>query len=148
MSIILSNRKAYYNFEILERFSTGIKLMGYEVKSLKTAKGGSLIGSFLITYNGKLWIKNLRIPHYQPANMPASYNPLRTRELLVTKRELHTIANNLTTKGLTAIPLAVHNNRHRIVVECAIVRGKQKYDKRQTLRKREDEIKMRRVVMR
>lgn len=143
MVLILKNKKATFNYEILDTYSAGLKLTGTEVKSLKTGKGGSLAGSFIVFKDNELWIKGMHIPPYQPKNTPESYDPDRIRKLLIQKNKIKKIGHTITTEGLTAIPIAVHNTG-RISLEFAIARGKKKHDKRETIRKREDEIRIRR----
>lgn len=138
MVVLLRNKQASFNYEILDKYSAGIKLLGIEVKALKTAKGGSLVGSFIVSKGDRLWLKGMHIPPYQPGNTEESYDPNRLRELLLKKSELVQVQNKLQSKGLTAIPIAVHNTG-RITLEFALAKGKKKHDKRQTLRKREDE---------
>jgi SsrA-binding protein len=154
MPALLHNKKATFNYEILDTFTAGIKLLGYEVKALTTHKGGSLTGSYITTRGNDLWIKGMRIPPYQVNNMSASYDPLHARKLLVKKKEAVSIINQLTTAGLTIVPLSVYlhstspraKSSGRIVLECAVVRGKKVHDKRQSIRKREDERTIRRTL--
>jgi len=146
MAVLLVNKKINYDFSVIDTITCGIKLRGFEVKALKTRMGGSLNGSFVTTSNARLFIKNAMIPAYQKNNTDPGYDPYHTRELLVTKQQYQKIIKHLHEPGVTMIPKAVHSQNNRIVVECVIARGKKKHDKRQTIRKREDERAMRRTL--
>ncbi len=143
MSVILSNKHVGSNYEILDKYSAGIQLEGIEVKALKTNAGGSLAGAFIVINGTNLYIKGMHIPPYQPGNTPAAYDPYRMRKILLRKKEFELLARELTGQGLTAVPLAVHNSG-RITLEFALVRGKKKHDKRETLKKRADERQIQR----
>ncbi len=143
MTVLLSNKHVGANYDILEKYSAGIKLSGAEVKALKTNAGGSLVGSFIILRGNELFIKGMHIPPYQAGNTPATYDPYQLRKILVRKRELQSLTRELTNTGLTIVPLSVHNTG-RITLSFALVRGKKKHDKRETLKKREDERQIQR----
>jgi SsrA-binding protein len=143
MSSLIQNKKAYFNYEILEKIEAGIELLGFEVKSLKKGQG-SLEGSHITVRGGEVFVINMQIPPYQPANTPASYDPLRNRKLLLTKKEISELAGSEGQKGLTIVPLSVYNKGRKLKLEIAIVRGKKKYDKRETIKKRDSEREIRR----
>ena len=123
------NRKARFNYEILEKYETGIELLGTEVKSVR---GGqmSLEGAFIIIRGGEAFLINANIPSYQPKNAPADYDPLRNRKLLLTKKEIAKLAGSEKNKSLTIVPISVYNKNRKIKVEIALVKGKKKQDKR------------------
>ena len=135
---LLQNKKAYFNYEIIEKIEAGIELLGFEVKSLRGGHG-SLDGSYITVSHTGVFLVGAHIPPYQPANTPASYDPYRTRRLLLTKKEIESLAGFEKEKGLTIVPISVYNKSRNIKVEIGIARGKKKYDKRQTLRKRDIE---------
>jgi SsrA-binding protein len=139
------NRKARFNYEILEKYETGIELLGAEVKSVR---GGqmSLEGAFVIIRGGEAFLINASIPPYQPKNAPKDYDPLRNRKLLLTKKEINELAGSEKNKSLTIVPISVYNKGRKIKVEIALVKGKKKFDKRETLKKRDTEREIRRTL--
>jgi SsrA-binding protein len=137
------NRKARFNYEILEKYETGIELLGTEVKSVR---GGqmSLEGAFVIVRGGEAFLINANIPPFQIKNAPKDYDPLRNRKLLLTKKELDTLAGSEKNKSLTIVPISVYNKGRKIKLEIALVKGKKKFDKRETLKKRDTDREIRR----
>jgi SsrA-binding protein len=120
-------------------------LLGFEVKSLKKGQG-SLEGAYVIIRGSEAFVVNMQIPPYQPANTPKDYDPLRARRLLVTKKEVERLSKEEGQKGLTIIPISVYNKGKKLKLEIAIVRGKKKYDKRETIKKRDTEREIRRTL--
>lgn len=135
---LVSNKKAYFDFEILERFEAGLELFGFEVKSLKSGQG-SLAGSYIILRGGEAFLVEASIPPYQPANTPKEYDERRPRRLLLTKKELSELIGIEKQKRLTMVPLSLYNKGGTIKAELAVVRGKKKHDKRETIKKRDVE---------
>jgi SsrA-binding protein len=137
------NRKTRLNYEILEKYETGIELLGTEVKSVR---GGqmSLEGAFVIIRGGEAFLINANIPPYQLANAPKDYDPLRNRKLLLTKKENTELAGSEKNKSLTIVPISVYNKGRKIKMEIALVKGKKKFDKRETIKKRETDREIRR----
>lgn len=136
--MLLENHKAHFNYEFLEKLEAGIELLGSEVKSLR-AKLGSLEGAYAIVRGSEAFLVNAYIPAYQPKNMPKGYDERRNRKLLLTKKELHDLSASEGKKGLTIVPISVYNKGRKIKVTIAIARGKKKFDKRETIKKRETE---------
>lgn len=136
MNILTENKKAYYNYEILEKFEAGIVLLGQEVKSIKTGKL-SLAGSFVILKENEVFLIGCNIPPYQPKNTPAFYDPERSRKLLLRKEEIKYFIGKIREKGLTLIPLRMYTKNGKIKLEFGIAKGKKNSDKRETLKKRE-----------
>ena len=145
MANYTENRKARFNYEILEKYEAGIELLGTEVKSVR---GGqmSLEGAFVIIRGGEAFLINANIPPYQAKNVGADYDPLRNRKLLLTKKEIAELAGNDKNKSLTIVPISVYNKGRKIKVEIALVKGKKKFDKRETLKKRDADREMRREI--
>src|SRR3989338_8109209 len=110
---LIQNKKAYFDYEILEKYEAGIELLGFEVKSLKKGQG-SLIGAHITVRGNEVFVINMQIPPYQVSNTPKEYDPLRNRRLLLTKKEIATLAKEEKTKGLTIIPLSVYNKSRRL----------------------------------
>ena len=143
MANYAENRKARFDYEILDKYEAGIELLGSEVKSVR---GGqmSLEGAFVIIRGGEAFLINSNIPPYQAKNTSADYEPLRNRKLLLTKKEIAELAETEKNKSLTIIPMSVYNKNRKIKVNVALVRGKKKFDKRESIKKRETDREVRR----
>lgn len=142
--MLLENRKATFNYEFLEKLDAGIELFGFEVKSLR-GKQGSLEGAYVIVRGKEAFMVGAYIPAYQPKNAPKGYDERRNRKLLLTKKEIEALAGAESKKGLTIVPLSVYNRGRKLKVLLAIARGKKKFDKRETIKRRETERDMRRL---
>ena len=136
MTIYTKNKKVGLKYEILDKFEAGIKLLGFEVKSVQNKKG-SLDGSHVSVRGGEAILFNCTIPPYQPNNTPENYDPKRNRILLLNKKEIDKLATKEDQKGLTIIPLSMYNNKKKIKVEIAVVKGKKKYDHREDIKKKD-----------
>ncbi len=136
MSSLIKNKKALFNYEVLEKFEAGIELFGYEVKSIKNNRG-NIEGSHITVRGGEAFLLNASVPPYQQANTPDSYNPERNRRLLLTKKEIKQLAELEDKKGLTIVPISMYTKGNKIKVEVAVVRGKKKFDKREDIKKRD-----------
>ena len=134
--ILIEYKKAYLKYAPIESFGAGIELSGQEVKSLRE-KNGKLDGSRVVVRGGEAWLVGMSIPPYQAKNMPAEYDPERSRRLLLNKQEIAQLADAESKKGLTIVPLEVYTTRGLIKIKVAIVRGKGKADKREDLKKRD-----------
>ena len=143
MANYAQNRKVHFDYEILEKYECGIELLGTEVKSVRGGRM-SLEGAFVIIRGGEAFIINANIPPYQVSNAPKDYDPLRNRKLLLTKKEIAELGGNEKNKALTIVPMSVYNKGRKIKVEIALVKGKKKYDKRETTKKRETDRELRR----
>ena len=145
MASYAENRKARFDYEILEKCEAGIELLGSEVKSVRGGKM-SLEGAFVIARGGEAYLINANIPPYQPKNAPKDYDPLRNRKILLTKKQIAELASNEKNKSLTIVPISVYNKGSKVKVEIAVVKGKKKYDKRETIKKRETDRNIRRTL--
>ena len=133
---IATNKKARFEYEILERVEAGIVLKGTEVKSLRNKKV-SLSDAYARVQGGELYLVNMDIAPYEQRGY-ADHEPKRTRKLLLHKRQIGKLVGKLTEKGLTLIPLGVHFNRRGIAkVSLGLCRGKQTYDKRRKIKDRD-----------
>ena len=139
------NKKAFFNYEILEKFNAGIELLGLEVKSLKS-KRGTLDGAYVSVRDNEVFLLGAVIPPYQAKNTPADYEPTRPRRLLLTKKEIGQLISWGNQRGLTIVPLSLYNSGRKIKVTVAVARGKKKYDKRETLKKREAKREIERTL--
>jgi SsrA-binding protein len=147
MSILLENKKAYFDYEILETLEAGLALKGWEVKSLKN-KRGNLAGSRAIIRGREAFLVGLDIPPYQPANIPKKAETQRTIKLLLRKKEIDYLEGRSRQKGLTMAPLKVYTKGRRIKIEIALVKGKKKHDKREKIKERESKRKIERLMKR
>src|SRR3990167_8041460 len=136
MSSLIENKKAHFNYEILETVEAGIELLGNEVKSIRKREG-SLEGARVIVRGNEAFLVGATIPPYQPANTEKDYDPSRNRRLLLNRKEIKLMSGAESKKGLTIIPISVYNKERKIKISVAIVRGKKKYDKRDSIKKRE-----------
>ncbi len=135
---LIYNRKATFTYEIQRKIEAGIELQGFEVKALKAGKA-SLDGSYVTVRQGEMFLLHMTISAYQANNHPAEFIPDRERRLLVSKKEIVELNNIVGTKnsGLTLIPLSVYLKNNRIKIEIGLARGKKKFDKRESIKKRE-----------
>ena len=145
MAHYAENRKARFDYEILEKYEAGIELLGSEVKSVRGGRM-SLEGAFAIVRGGEVYLINASIPPYQPKNAPKDYDPLRNRKLLLTKKEITGLAGSEKNKSLTIVPISVYNKGRKIKVEIALVKGKKTRDKRASIQKRETDREIRREI--
>ncbi len=134
-SLIVSNRKARHDYQILEVLEAGIALKGTEVKSLRK-RNANLQDSYAMFKNGELWLYGLHISPYEQGNIN-NHDPLRTRKLLVQKKEMRKLFSRVSEQGLTLVPLSMYFKGPYAKVELAIARGKRSYDKRDAIAKRE-----------
>jgi SsrA-binding protein len=139
------NKRANYDYEILEKIEGGLVLAGYEVKSIKTGHI-SLKGSFVTVKGNELFLTNASIPAYQPANMPDNYDSTRPRKVLAHKSQIKSLIGKISQKGLTLVPIKVYSKHGLIKLEFGVGKGKRKIDKREDIKKREDNIKIKRVM--
>ncbi len=142
---LVQHKKARLDYELLEEYEAGIELMGLEVKSLR-AGNAKLEGSHVVVRGGEAYVVGMVISPYQPANTPVEYDPNRSRKLLLTKKEIAALAEAEGQKGLTIVPISVYNKNGKLKVRVAIARGRKKYDKRASIKKRETERDMRRTL--
>jgi SsrA-binding protein len=136
MKIYSENKKAGFDYTILEKFEAGMVLFGQEVKSIKTGHI-NLSGSYVALRENEPFLLGVKVPPYQPNNAGADYNEERQKKLLLNKKEIDYLAGKAKTKGFSLIPLKIYDNSGRIKLEFALARGKKKYDKKESIRKRE-----------
>ena len=144
---LIQNKKVYLNYEIQETFSAGIELFGFEVKSLRK-KQGSLEGAYIIARGNEVFLIGATIPPYQPTNTPDNYDQARNRKLLLTKKEIERLSSFEKQKGLTIVPISVYNKGIKIKIEIGVAKGKKKYDKRESIKKKDTERDLKRILKR
>jgi len=142
--VVATNRKARHDYDVLETFEAGIALVGSEVKSLRDGKV-QLRDAYARVQDGELWLHSVHIPPYAPAARD-NHDPDRPRKLLLHRRELDRLAGHVQERGLTLVPTRIYFSGPRAKVEIALARGKDLYDKRQTLRERETRREVERGV--
>jgi len=134
MKILSENKKAYFNFEILEKFSAGISLLGQEVKSLKNC-GTNLNGTYVILKGKNFFWVGAKIPPWQPKNCPQWYKEVRDIKLLLTKPEIKYLIGKSKEKGLVFVPLKLYLKGRWIKLEFAIAKRKKRKEKKEALKK-------------
>jgi SsrA-binding protein len=132
---VATNRQASFRFNLLDRLEAGVVLTGTEVKSLRDGKA-QLKDAYASIDDGELWLHNMHIPPYLPANR-FNHDPERPRKLLLHKRELDRMVERVKEKGLTIVPTRVYFSGRRAKVEIALAKGKDRFDKREAIRDRE-----------
>lgn len=145
MRPLAENRKARFNYEILETFEAGVVLTGQEVKSVKNGRA-DLTASYVIVKPDSAYLLNTSIPPYQPKNISSDYGPARSRQLLLHKNQLKYLLGKAKQGGLTIVPISLYNKNRRIKVLIGLARSKKKYDKRETIRKRQTEREIKRAL--
>lgn len=145
MAVFAINKRASFDYEILETFEVGLELKGFEVKSIAAGRA-NLSGAHAILKGNEVWLLNLDIPPYQPSNTPEAYDSKRTRKLLLNRAEINQLIGRTKEKGLTLIPLKLYNKHGRIKVEIGLARSKKKGDKREAIKKRDVEREIRKSI--
>lgn len=141
----IRNKKASFEYIFVDTYTAGIVLTGTEVKSIRAGKA-SLVDSFCYMSNGEMWVKGMNISPYFYGSY-ANHSAKRDRKLLLTRRELRRLADDAAQPGFTIVPTLVFIDEHgRAKVDVALARGKREFDKRQTLREREDRREMERAI--
>jgi len=136
MKTLTVNKRAKYDYNILETLEAGLVLKGYEVKSIKIGHI-SLKGAYISIKNNQAFLLNTHISPFQPKNTPKDYDPERIRKLLLHKKEIQRLIGKSNERGLTLVPIKVYTKRGKIKLEFGVGRGKKKIDKRQSIKKRE-----------
>ena len=139
----VSNRRARHDYEILERFETGIVLSGAEVKSLRGGHG-SLAEAFARVRDGEVWLEGMHIPPYAQAADKARYQPTRPRKLLLHRREIERLVGKTAERGLALVPMRVYFAHGLAKVELGLGRGRRQFEKRQAIAEREHRREMER----
>lgn len=141
----IENKKVRLEYELLETFEAGAELFGYEVKAIKNGMG-SLEGARVMVRGGEAFLVGASISPYQQKNTPDSYDPERTRKLLLNKKEIMKLADAEGQKGLTIVPTKWYNANRKVKVKIAVARKKKKHDKRATLKEKDMKRKIERTL--
>jgi len=145
-ALLLRNKKAFHDFHILERLEAGIALRGTEVKSCR-ARNLSVADCFVRFAEGEAFLVNLHIAPYEFGNQ-FNHEPKRQRRLLLHKREIRRLSQILKEKGGAVIPLSIYLKHGRVKIELGLAKGKTQGDRRQDLRRRQDDLETRRAIKR
>jgi SsrA-binding protein len=143
----IENRKAWHDYFIEAKLECGIALMGSEVKSLRDGKA-QINEAYASVDGGELYLHNAHIDPYTKAAAMFNHEPKRSRKLLVHRREIHKLESETSIKGVTLIPLAIYFKDGRAKVEIGVAKGKQHHDKRETIRRKEQDRELRRAMSR
>lgn len=144
VKVIYNNKRANFDFELMERFEAGLALTGTEIKSIR-AHHISLQRSFVQAKDNELWLMEANISPYEHGNRE-NHEPTRPRKLLLHRREINRILTNLAQKGLTVVPTRLYLKGGRAKVEVALARGKRKFDKRADIARKDADRQMERAL--
>ncbi len=139
------NKRANYDYDILEKFEAGLVLQGQEVKSVRAGRM-SLLGAYVTISRGSAWLINGHISKFEKAGPLPEYDPDRTRRLLLHKRELDRLAGKMEQAGLTLVPISVYTKGSKIKIEFGLGRGKKRFEKKEAIKKREVQREIRRSL--
>lgn len=145
MPTLATNKKARFDYEILDEWEAGLMLSGQEVKSVRAGQM-SLKGSFVHVKGDAVWLVNAHIPKYAKAGPLPGYDPDQSRKLLLHKREIDKIRGKLETKGLTIVPLSAYTKGSKLKVKIGLARGKKQYEKKESIKKKDIERDLRRSL--
>jgi len=143
-SELVSNRKAFYSYEVLETFEAGIALLGTEIKSLRD-HGGALQDAYVTVDNAELWLINSSIAPYKYGGS-FNHEERRKRKLLMHRREIEKLKRLTQEKGIALIPLSLYLKKGKVKVKLAVAKGKKAYDKRAKIKEREEKRAIQRVI--
>ena len=137
MKSITKNKKAYFEYQILDKYTAGIKLQGSEVKSIRGGKV-SIIEAYCFIANDEIFIKGMHVTEHKEGGIHNNHIPVRDRKLLMKKKEIIKLRENISQKGLTIVPLEIIlTNTGFIKLEIGLAKGKNLYDKRNTLKEKD-----------
>ena len=136
------NKKAYYNYQVIEDFTAGLMLVGSEVKSIRE-NNFNFGDSFIIFKDGELYVKNMSISKYREATFQ-NHEEMRDRKILLTKKEISKISKLTDVRGITMIPLEIFTIRGRFKLKVGVCKGKKDYDKRNSIKQKDIERELRR----
>lgn len=136
MPTLAVNKRAKFDFELLEEYEAGLKLTGAEVKSVKLGQV-DFRGAYVSIQGNEAWLKGLHISAYKPAGTQSTYNPKRDRKLLLHAREIQRLIGKTHEKGLTIVPISLYTHGDLVKLSLAVARGKRLYEKRSAIQKRE-----------
>ncbi len=145
MKRLAYNKRARFDYEFIDRYEAGLVLSGQEVKSIKAGRM-SLKGAFVTFHQGELYLINANVPPYVFAGKVENYDPTRSRKLLLHRAEIKSLRGKTEVKGLTMVPISVYNKKGKLKLEFALAKGKREFDKRETIKRREANRNMGRMM--
>ncbi len=145
MPSLAYNKKAKFDYQILEPFEAGLLLTGQEVKSIRAGRM-SLLGAYVTISRGTAWLIGSHIQKYPQAGPLPEYDPERSRKLLLHRREIQKLSGKLEQKGLTLVPISVYTKGSKIKLEFGLARGKKQFEKKETLKRRDIDREVRRSL--
>ncbi|MDV2990963.1 MAG: SsrA-binding protein [Chroococcidiopsis sp. SAG 2025] len=143
--VLSDNRKARFLYDILETYEAGLQLMGTEVKSIRAGKVNLQDGYALIR-NGEAWLINVHISPYTSSSQYFNHDPRRTRKLLLHRQEIRKLIGKVEQQGLTLVPLKLYLKRGLVKISIGLAKGKKLHDKREDLKRRQDQREIQRVM--
>jgi SsrA-binding protein len=145
MKLLTDNRQARFRYEILETYEAGIELRGTEVKSI-IAGSANLQDAYALIRGGEVWLFNAHISPFQQASQYYNHEPRRDRKLLLHRKEINKLVGKIEQKGLTLVPLKMYMSNNKVKVALGLARGKKLHDKREDVKRRDDQRDMRRAL--
>jgi SsrA-binding protein len=133
---ITTNRKAYYEYSVLEDFDAGLMLLGSEVKSIREGSV-SIVDCFAYINNGEVWLKNMKVARYKQTHVSEKHDENRDKKLLLNRKEINRIEKLLQDKGTTMVPLEIFTANNRVKVKIGIVKGKKLWNKKDNIKERD-----------
>jgi SsrA-binding protein len=143
--LLTDNRQARFRYEILETYEAGIELRGTEVKSI-IAGSANLQDAYALVRGGEVWLFNAHISPFQQASQYYNHEPRRDRKLLLHRKEINKLVGKIEQKGLTLVPLKMYMSNNKVKVALGLARGKKIHDKREDVKRRDDQRDMRRAL--
>lgn len=143
MKIISNNRKAFYEYHILEEYDCGVVLLGSEVKSIRLGNV-TISDSFIYIKLGEVWIKNLKVAKYKQAHSLEVHDENRDKKLLLTKKQIEKIGKSLQDVGITCIPLSIFIKNNRIKIKIGVAKGKKLWNKKEDIKRKDIEREVKR----
>lgn len=134
--MLVLNRKARYEYAVIEEFTAGMVLFGSEVKSIRSGNV-TLSESFIFIKDGEVWIKNMHIAKYKQSHKLEVHDESRDKKLLLNKKEIERISKKVIDKGITIIPLGIFISNNKLKIKIAVAKGKKNWDKRETIKERD-----------
>lgn len=145
MEILSDNKRAIYDYEILEKFEAGLVLQGQEVKSIRNGHI-ALAGSYIVISQNIPYLVGSKVAPYQPNNTPSDYNQERQRKLLLSKKEINYLAQKSKERGFSLIPLKIYSKDGRIKLEFGLAKGRKEYNKKEKIKKRDTDREVNREL--
>lgn len=142
---LATNRKAYFEFTVLEEFEAGMILLGNEVKSIRNGDV-TISDSFIYLKSGEVWAKNIKVAKYKQAHVADKHDENRDKKLLLHRKEINKIERLLEDNGTTIVPLSIFTLHNRLKIKIGVVKGKKLHDKRESIKKRDVERELRRAT--